>query len=149
MGGRSTSQKGEWGITSLLQSSRSQLGTLISLSQLWSVLEHNTNFTTAKNVCFWNKSHLFSVVSLILMNDGLFLLLADVPWKGTHVIQCQRRAAWNNFRGTLHCVFTYNKEKKNRYVSHCSNPKPFQGESCLKEGLHFACWVGAIAAASS
>lgn len=150
-GGGSISWKVECGSPPLSRAAGPQLGMLTALSQLRSVLVCKANFATAKNLCFWNKNHLFSADSLILMNCGLFLLLADVPWKGTHVIQCQRRAAWSNFRGTHHCIFTANTENEYHYVSRCSDPTSFQGGNCaLKKGYFLpAKWAGAIAAANS
>lgn len=137
-GGRSISWKADCESAPLSRAAGPQLGTLADLSQLPSELEHKANFATAKNLCFWNKNHLFSEDSLIPMNCGLFLLLADIPWKGTYVIRCQRRAAWSNFRGTHHCIFTANKENECNYASHCSDPTSFQGGDCaLKKGVLF------------
>lgn len=92
---------------------------------LWSVLELKANFATAKILCFWNRNHLFSVDALILMNCGLFFPIADIPWEGTDVTQCQHKAVRGNFRGTPHCIFTASKVKE--YGSYCSHPTSFQG----------------------
>lgn len=139
MGGGSISWKDECRSPPLSRAAGPQLGMQTALSQLRSVLEHEADFATAKNLCFWNKNHLFSVDSLILMNCRLFFLLADVPWKGTHAIRCQRRAAWSNFRGTHHCVFSANTENEYHYVSPCSDSQTFpRWKLCFNKGLLFA-----------
>lgn len=61
MGGGSISWKDECGSPPLSRAAGPQLGTLTALSQLQSVLEREANFATAKDLCFWNKNHLFSV----------------------------------------------------------------------------------------